>query len=82
MNTVFILDTYNPHSCKQIQDAVRYKFSINGVQYAIYESALEWGLITLPRAIDEETLPDFCYFSTFDEALNFVKEMKRVNEGI
>ena len=78
--TIFVLDTYSEFAPLAIQDLVRYKFLLNDHWYAIYEVGLEWGKPDFPmRPIDEEQLPFFEYFETFEDAYKFVKELKRLN---
>lgn len=78
-NTVFILDTYNPHGIDK--DSVRYVISINDRQWAIKEVELDWGLPKLNRPIGEEE-PDlhvFQLFNTLDEAIAAAKYIKILN---
>ena len=81
--TVFILDTYNSHAPKSVQELIRYKFLLNDNWYAIYEIQLEWGKPAFPwRPLEEETLPNFYYFQTFEAAMIYVRELKRINAGL
>lgn len=81
--TVFIIDTFDPFFSKLIQDTIRYKFAINGNWFVIREVSLEWGAPVLgPRPIEEEREPSFYYFNTFEEAKQFARELKRINDGV
>lgn len=79
MNTVFILDSYNEFAPDSVQKLVRYKFKINDYWYAIYEVPLEWGEVMMERPIDEEVKPEFFYFNTYEQAFDFVQELKKIN---
>ena len=49
----------------------------------IREVSLEWGAPVLgPRPVEEEHEPNFHYFDTLEEAKNFVKRMKKINDGL
>ena len=81
--TVFIIDTYDPYFSKLIQDTIRYKFVINDVWFVVREVVLEWGAPILgPRPIEEEREPNFHYFNTLEEAKQFARELKRINDGL
>lgn len=78
-NTVFILDTYNPHGIDK--DSVRYVISINDRQWAIKEVELNWGLPQLVLPIGEKE-PDphvFQLYNTLDEAIAAAKYLKILN---
>lgn len=79
MNTIFIIDTYSQYLPTSVKELARYIFSLNDILYAIYEVELEWGQINMERPIEEEHIPDFYYFNSYEEALDFVKQLKKIN---
>lgn len=78
-NTVFILDTYNPHGIDK--NSVRYVISINDRQWAIKEVELDWGLpqLVLPIGEREPDLHVFQLYNTLDEAIAAAEYLKILN---
>lgn len=80
--TVFIIDIYDKFFARLVSNQIRQRFLLNDNWYAIYEVPLEWGRPKMIRPIEEEQMPDFRYFETLEEAQNFVKRMKKINDGL
>lgn len=77
---VYIIDTFSFYNPPSINNLVCYTFVLNEHLYAIYKVELEWGRVNMVRPIDENTLPDFHYYNTFEEALEYVKKLKKLNK--
>lgn len=77
----FIIDSYNKYDSWDRNHSV-YKFNVNGNQYAVKEVEIDWGLPVLGERVDRENMPEFyCIYETLDEAMGFVKMMRRLNCG-
>lgn len=71
--TVFILDKYNPYAKNT---GVKLIFSLYNKEYCIREVELEWGKPILDYLLDDNYI-NFKLYTTYEEALNFVRKMKR-----
>lgn len=54
-------------------------FTLNGVHYCIREVTLEWGVPQLPIRIDDMVEPHYYIFDTYEDALDYVNELMRIN---
>ena len=75
----YIIGLYEKYDSWDRNHAV-YKFEINGIQYAIYEVELVWGLPKLKYQIGLEDAPEaYFIYETKEDAMRFVMEMKSLN---
>lgn len=73
----FIIDTYNQYNKWDRTHSI-YIFSVNGIEYAIKEVKLEWGLPQLQQRIDQgnQYLEQYQVYGSKEEALEFVHQVK------
>ena len=74
--TVFIIDTYNKYAKNT---NVRYTFKINEHWYCIREVPLEWGKPKFPEYPLEDNFVQYKLNNTYEEAQEFVRQLKRAN---
>lgn len=80
--TVFIIDTYDAFS--SYNDTVRYIFQMNGRPWCIKEVTCNWGKPNIGISFEEcpPQPEDFYLYNTYEEALNYVEKLKKINRGI
>ena len=76
----YIIDLYDRYNAAD-KAAARYIFTLNDRQWAIKEFEVQSGKLMRPLRIDEpEDYNDSFYlYDTFDEALQFAREIRRLN---
>ena len=75
----FIVDTYNKYNSWDREHA-RYVFDMNGVQYAVKEVILFWGVPQFPTNTIEDKNPEtYHLYDTYEDAIAFVKNIKKLN---
>lgn len=76
----YIIDLYDRYNAAD-KAAARYTFNLNDRQWAIKEFEVQNGKLMRPLRIDEpEDYNDrFYLYDTFDEALQFAREIRRLN---
>ena len=75
--TVFVIDTYSRH---EDNSGVRMRYCINDIWYCIREVELEWGEPLVPIRIDDNLDRRWYYvYENYDDAIEFVNTMKRMN---
>lgn len=73
-NVVYILDAYNPYHNNA---DVRYVFRYHGLQWCVRQVQLEWGAPIFTEKDVEDDFTNFHIYETLDEALQFVRELKK-----
>lgn len=76
-STVFIVDTYNKYARNK---NVCYVFHIHDNWYCIREVELNWGNPIFPEKPFDET--NYYLYNTYEEAITYVKTLKRVNKEL
>ena len=75
----FIVDKFNKYSIWDREHSV-YKFEINENWYAVFQVELEWGLPQLEvRADIERDLEQYQVYGELEDAMRFVREIKKCN---
>lgn len=75
----FIIDTYNKYDKFDKEHSV-YTFALNENWYAIKKVEVEWGIPKLGIQVDRDTdMYQYWVYSTYEEALQFVRKMKQIN---
>lgn len=76
----YIIDLYDKYNSAD-KVAARYTFILNDRQWAIKEYEIQNGKLTRPLRLDEpDNYNDFFHlYNTFDEALQFVREIRRLS---
>lgn len=74
--TVFIIDTYNKY---QHNDNCRAVFQLHGTDYCVREVPLNWGQPQFPEKDWDDEFTQWQLYNTLDEALEFVRKLKRLN---
>ena len=76
----YIIGSYDKYSRWDREHSL-YTFFINGVEYAIKEVILNWGVPQLPSTIEEDENPEtYHLYDTYDDAYNFVKYLRTLNK--
>ena len=73
-NTVFLIDIYNKFS----SDKIISTFKINNREYCIKEVGLMWGTPMLNSIEEDAEKPFFKLYNTFEEAKEYVKQIKQL----
>lgn len=75
----FIIGAFNKYDMWDRTHSV-YKFSINDMQYAVYEVDMCWGLPALKFQVGQEDVPDsYFIWESEEEAREYIKELKSLN---
>ena len=75
----FVIGLYDKYDVWDREHSV-YKFEINGSWYAIKRVEMEWGLPQVGLRVDNNEHPEYYYvYSEYEDALEFVRQMKLVN---
>ena len=77
----FIIGSYDKWDRWDKEHSV-HKFMINGNWYAIKMVEMEWGIPNLNMQVEGEDAPESYYiYETYEEALEYVEQLKKVNGG-
>lgn len=72
----YVIDTYHP--LRKVP-GVKLIFKYNEIEYCIRETELEWGQPIHSNLVDDEDEYSFYQvYSTYEEALDFVKGLKKI----
>lgn len=72
--TVFIVDVYS----KYANERVIFTFFINGREYAVKETTLEWGIPVISSIEESAAQPYFKLYNTLEEAKEYVRQLKQL----
>lgn len=74
----FLIGTYNKYDSWDREHS-KYVFEINEVWYAVKEVSMEWGLPQLRFRADQEQYPEnYRIYDTYEDAMQFVYQMKQL----
>ena len=75
--SVYIIDVYH----KYCRDKIISTFFINGIEYALKEVTLEWGIPQLSLIEEALEQPYFKLYNSIEEARKYIKQLKKL-EGM
>ena len=79
-NTVFLIKPYNPYIAPAANETIHYTYQVNGNEYAVVETTLDWGQPQLGLSIEEQDNYGYFLYNSLDEVMAYVKVLKEINK--